>query len=328
MQLARTVATSCLPVIDIGGMQSADCSGRQAVASAIRSACRDSGFFYLAGHGVPRSLIETVHDESRRFFALPLDRKLAVGRHLSSHRRGYEPVGGQVLQTGMLPDLKEAFDLGIDLPAGDHRVIAGKPDHGPNLWPEGLTGFHSAMSTYLTAMLDLSHLVLRGLALSLDLAENYFDDLGRDPVVFLRLLHYPPQPPSENPRALGAGAHSDWGAITILWQDPSGGLQLLGQDGDWIHVPPLPDCFVVNIGDLMARWTNDFYRSTVHRVVNHSGRDRYSVPFFFDGDPDHVVACLPGCHSPQNPPLYPPTTVAAHTAEKYRLAFVRGESDG
>lgn len=319
----RTVDSS-LPVIDIAGLRSNRLSDRQKVADNIRAACLENGFFYIAGHGIPAALIEGVLDQTRRFFHLPLIEKHAVSRDLSFCRRGYEPMGGQILEQGTLPDHKEAFDLGIELPCDDPRVIARKPDHGPNLWPGGLPKFRPTLEAYFSAVMELSRTLLESLALSLRLPESYFHDLCDDPVVILRLLHYPPQPPTSTPEQKGAGAHSDWGAITLLLQDDLGGLQVLADDGRWIDVPPVPGCYIVNLGDLMARWTNDLYRSTVHRVINRSGKDRYSVPFFLDGNPDYQVRCLPNCCSPDSPPKYAPTTVAAHTAEKYRLAFAKG----
>jgi isopenicillin N synthase-like dioxygenase len=321
---ARTVPETALPIIDIGGLRSPVAAERHAVAVLLREACIENGFFYITNHGISAALIDAVMAEARAFFAAPLVEKQAVARDLSSCHRGYEKFGGQILQAGALPDRKEAFDLGLDLPADDPRVLAGKPDHGPNLWPAGRALFRAAMTDYLAAMLDLSRVVLGGLAVSLGLDEDHFAALWQDPVVFLRLIHYPPQPPVPIANQMGAGAHTDWGAITLLWQDQTGGLQLRAADGEWIQVPPLPGCYIVNIGDLIARWTNDLYRSTVHRVINQSGRDRYSIPFFFDGNPDYVVECLPGCSGADRPAKYQPITVARHTAEQYRLAFANG----
>jgi isopenicillin N synthase-like dioxygenase len=159
-----------------------------------------------------------------------------------------------------------------------------------------------------------------GLALSLGLPEAAFAAFCQDPMAILRLLHYPPQPPSDPGQ--GAGAHTDFGALTILLQDQTGGLEVHDRALDaWTPAPPLAGAYVVNLGDLIARWTNDRYRSTPHRVVNRSGRRRYSIPFFFSGAPDYGVACLPGCLEPGESPTYPPTTVEAHIQERYRQTY-------
>jgi isopenicillin N synthase-like dioxygenase len=201
--------------------------------------------------------------------------------------------------------------------------VARKVNHGPNQWPRGLPAFRAVMQDYFAAMLDLSVRLMRAVALSLDLAEDHFAAFCSDPVALLRLLHYPQQRTNGLPGEKGCGAHTDWGAITVLLQDDAGGLQINDPIHGWLHAPPLPGAFVVNIGDLITRWTNDRYHSTKHRVINLSGRDRYSVPFFFDGNPDYIVSCLPGCSDTDNPARYRPTTVAEHTDVMHRATFVR-----
>ena len=319
--LARTTPISALPLIDIGGLTSPKPVVRAGVVAAIRDACLSKGFFYISGHGIAQALIDSVLLESRAFFDLPLVERLRVRRECSICHRGYEPMGGQDLEQTGTPDLKEAFYLGVDLPEDDPRVIARKVNHGPNQWPR-LPGFRAVMEEYFAEMLALSVRLMGAVALSLDLAEDHFAGFSAEAVALLRLLHYPQQRANGLPSEKGCGAHTDWGAITLLLQDDAGGLQIRDPDHGWLHAPPLPGTFVVNIGDLIARWTNDRYQSTEHRVINLSGRDRYSVPFFFDGNPDYLVTCLPGCSDAGNPPKYPPTTVAEHTDAMHRATFV------
>ncbi|MEI9924834.1 MAG: 2OG-Fe(II) oxygenase family protein [Bradyrhizobium sp.] len=248
--------------------------------------------------------------------------KSAVDKSLSFCQRGFEPMRAQTLEEGAPPDLKESFYIGPELSLDDPRVVTRRFNHGPNLWPSDMPGFRPVMETYFSTMLDLSCKLMGGLALALHLDEDYFADYCANAHATLRLLHYPPQPANAAPGEKGAGAHSDFGGITLLLQDEAGGLQVQGKSaGEWIHATPVPGSFVVNLGDLIARWTNDCFRSTVHRVVNSSGRERYSVPFFFSGNPDQKVECLPSCLESGENPKYPPTTVEGHLKEMYRRTY-------
>ena len=319
---AAHLSQKSLPVIDIGDLKSPDLSTRRKVADKLRSACADKGFFYISHHGIADELIAEVMAQAESLFALPAERKAQLDKSRSRANRGYEPMKGQTLETGTPPDLKEGFYIGPELDADDPRVVAGKFNHGPNQWPSGLPGFRPVMERYFEAMVTLSQSLMRSLALSLDLPEDHFDDFNQDPFATLRLLHYPPQPSGAEPNQKGAGAHTDFGGLTLLKQDDVGGLQVLDQAcGEWIYAPPLPGTYVVNLGDMIARWTNDRYRSTLHRVVNSSGRERYSIPFFYSGNPDHLVECIPGCLAAGESPKYPPTTVEAHLRDMYRKTY-------
>jgi isopenicillin N synthase-like dioxygenase len=317
---AQTLSATTLPVIDVSGLRSPEKPARMDVAALLRSACTDKGFFYIREHGIPENLIERAFDATRRFFELPMAAKLAVDKANSFCNRGYEHLRGQTLEPGAPPDLKEGFYCGNELALDDARVIARKFNHGPNQWPQ-LDGFRESMEPYFAHMMRLSRLLMRGLALSLDLGEDYFENFCTDAMATLRLLHYPPQPANPHPEEKGCGAHTDFGGITLLAQDRIGGLQVWDPQLGWIHAPPLPGTFVVNLGDMIARWTNDRYHSTLHRVVNLSGRERYSIPFFFTGNADHVVSCLPTCLQASAAPKYPPTTVGEHLARMYRQTY-------
>lgn len=319
---AARVSRATLPIIDVGALRSPDIVARRAVAAALKEACSCHGFFYMSSHGVPEPLVAAVFGEAERFFALPAAQKMEVDKAKSSANRGYEPLSGQTLEPGAPPDLKEGFYIGPEIAADDPRVLAGRFNQGPNQWPAGLPGFRRTMESYFSEMLALGTRLMGGLALSLDLPEDHFAAFCREPIATLRLLHYPPQPANAAPGQKGAGAHTDFGGLTLLRQDDAGGLQVWDPASEgWIHADPVPGTYVVNLGDMIARWTNDRYRSTLHRVVNASGRERYSVPFFFVGNPDHAVGCLPTCLAPGETPKYPPTTVEEHLREMYRRTY-------
>jgi isopenicillin N synthase-like dioxygenase len=319
---AAHVSQGSLPIIDIGGLSSPALADRQAVAAELRAACLDKGFFYIRNHGIPDDHVEAVFAEAARFFDLPAADKAALDKSKSLANRGYEPLQGQTLEAGAKPDLKEGFYIGPEHALDDPRVVAGRFNHGPNQWPQALPSFQPIMQTYFTEMLALGARLMRGLALSLDLPEDHFAPFCADPMATLRLLHYPPQPANGDPGLRGAGAHTDFGGLTLLRQGEIGGLQVWDQStSGWIHADPVPGTFVINLGDMIARWTNDRYRSTLHRVINVSGRERYSIPFFFVGNYDHVVECIPTCLAPGEKPKYTPTTVEAHLREMYKRTY-------
>ena len=308
-----------LPVIDIAGLASSDAAARRAVAAKLRDACTAHGFFYCTGHGVPRALMDAVMTEVRALFDLPDAAKAKLDKAASPCNRGYEALGGQTLQPGAPPDRKEGFYISEEVTEGDPRL--GRFNQGPNQWPADLPAFRPVMMAYFGALSVVGANLMRGMALSLDLDEDAFDAFTRRPIATLRLLHYPPSRP-EVPDEMGAGAHTDFGGLTLLMQDEVGGLQVKGPDG-WVEAPPMPGAYIVNLGDMIARWTNDRYRSTVHRVINRSGRERYSVPFFYTGNPDYQVSCIPTCLAPGEQPKYPAVTVEEHLKAMYARTYVK-----
>jgi isopenicillin N synthase-like dioxygenase len=318
---AKTLSSTALPVIDVSGLRSTDTRRWHSVAQDLRHACLDKGFFYISNHGVSDTLIQSVFEHGRRFFDQPTETKARIDKKSSYRNVGYEPLKRQTLEPGAPPDLKEGFQFGVEGPETDPSTENRPYLPGPNQWPEGLPGFRDTMASYFAAILDLERYLWRGLALSLDLPPTHFDDFYRGAYASLRVLHYPPQPANPLPNEKGCGAHTDFGGLTVLLQDDIGGLQVWDAKHGWIHATPLPGTFVCNLGDMIARWTNDRYRSTLHRVVNESGRERYSAAFFFSGNPDYTVSCLPTCLDVGEKPKYPPTNVARHLAEKWRLTY-------
>src|SRR5579871_5176501 len=275
--MARERDFSHIPVIDVSELVARGPSMR-AVAVALGAACRESGFFYVVGHGVDAALQERLRELSRQFFTLDVNKKMAIRMALGGRAwRGYFRVGDEL--TSGKPDQKEGLYFGAELPADDPRVLAGTPLHGPNLFPERPEGFREAVLDYMAALTGLGHRLMAGLALSLGLEESYFADHGTaDPLILFRIFNYPP--PSD-PTLWGVGEHTDYGLLTILLQDDAGGLEVKSRSR-WVAAPPVPGAFVCNIGDMLDRMTRGLYRSTPHRVRNPAPRPRLSFPFFFD----------------------------------------------
>lgn len=301
-----------VPVIDLMPLiQGGDIS---LVVETLRTACKETAFFYVKNHGVPRHVIEDVFSASRDFFESPLDERLEIVRN--PFNRGYIPMGSTQLP-GRAPDLKDSFDLGVDLPLDDPDVVAGVPFQGPNQWPSD-PRFKSRVQNYFDEVRGLGMKMLRVFALALDLEEDFFVRVYNKPTISMRLLHYPQPVQTGNTIEVGSGTHTDYGVFTILFQDPAGGLELQKPDGEWIAAPFIDDTFVINLGDLMARWTNDVFRSNPHRVVNRTGRERYSIAAFLNPTYSTVVSCLPTCQSVANPPRYEPVGAGEYVMNKIK----------
>jgi isopenicillin N synthase-like dioxygenase len=316
------MSSPALPLIDVSMLRSTDAAQRAVAVEAIGAAARMHGFFYVCNHGVAPELQQEVFTRAQAFFAQPLEHKLEADKARSPCNRGYEKLGGQTLDADSPPDLKEGFYIGAELPPTHPNVVARRFNQGPNQWPAGVPGFRDTMSRYYDAMMELSAVLMGGVAAAMLLPGEELSNYMRDAMGTLRLLHYPPQPANTAPGAKGCGAHTDFGGITLLMQDANGGLQVLdNESGGWLDASPIAGTYVVNLGDLIARWTNGRFHSNMHRVINRSGRDRYSVPFFFSGNPDHVVRCLPWCLDEVGAGGFVPVTVERHLAECYRRTY-------
>ncbi|ADZ70395.1 isopenicillin N synthase family dioxygenase [Polymorphum gilvum] len=314
------MSTERLPIIDLTPLLEQRPGGLEQVASDLGHAARDIGFFYVTGHGIDPALIEATFAAARTLFAQPLETKMELTRDFFRTNRGYVPMKGENLDPSKPSDLKEAFNIGLDLRADDPRILAGEPFRAVNQWP-ALPGWRDTVLAYFNAVWRLGRQMHRAIAVDLGAAPDFFEDKLDAPLATLRLLHYPPQPPSAEEGQIGAGTHTDYGNITILLPDDVGGLEVQRRDGTWIAAPTIPGAFVCNIGDCLMRWTNDVYVSTPHRVVNRGGRERYSIAFFLDPNPDAEVACMPSCQGPDTPARYPPVPGADYLKMKLDASY-------
>jgi isopenicillin N synthase-like dioxygenase len=302
-------AAAAIPVIDIAPLVAGDPVGEVEVARSVGGACRGIGFFYITGHGIAPATRARVFDVAAAFFAAPAQVKDAAAFSGTGGNRGYIRLGAERLDPAKPPDVKEAFNIGLELAPDDPDLIAGKLFRAPNVWP-AVAEFRAVMLDYFERMWRLGVLLHRAFARDLGLDPAFFADRFRKPMATLRLLHYPPSDAPLAEGQLGAGAHTDYGNVTLLATDAVGGLVVRDRDGRWRDAPVIADAFVCNIGDCLMRWTNDIYVSTPHKVVSPPGRDRFSVAFFLDPDPYAIVACLPTCAGPERPARYPAVTAS------------------
>lgn len=315
-----------VPVIDLAPYFDGLADGRAQVAREVDEACRSIGFLVIRNHGVPPELIDRVAALSRTFFDLPLDDKRKVDRPSVDAVRGYSAIGEEGLSYSLgeaTPgDLKESFSIGpADVPDDDyHRGHAAGPHFAPNVYPP-IPGFQAAWDEYFRVMSDLSRSLMRIFALALDLPETFFDERIDRHISMFRVLSYPPQREKPLPNQLRAGAHSDYGSLTIVRPDDAG-LQVQNKAGQWVDVPLIEGTLVVNIGDLMMQWTNDLWVSTMHRVANPpfdgpSNARRQSLVFFHQPNYDALVECLPSCLAPGEKPKYAPISSGDHLRSKF-----------
>jgi isopenicillin N synthase-like dioxygenase len=270
----------------------------------------------VTGHGIPATVTARLFSEARRFFTAPSEIKGAAAITQSPHNRGYVGMGEEVLDPDMPADLKEAYNIGLEIAADDHEFLAGVPFRGLNLWPD-LPDWRENMLDYYDRCWSLGMTLHRAFAIDLGLPESYFTP-----------MFDPPQIENPEPGQIGAGTHTDYGNVTILAVDGVAGLEVQARDGTWVAAPCIDDAFVCNIGDCLMRWSNDIYVSTPHRVTNAAGRERYSAAFFLDPNPDARVACLPTCQSPDRPPRYPPTTGADYLKSRLDATYVHRSHGG
>jgi isopenicillin N synthase-like dioxygenase len=330
------------PIIDISDFTL--CSGRvgterakRDLARRVDEVCRATGFLAIVRHGVPDEIVSGAWHAARKFFDLPLEKKLEVKMPYVGYPYGYSPLEAEALAKSLgdetPPDLKESFSIGPLHPAPrDENDPNADFRYAVNLWPKEPKEFRQAWTAYYEALGDLAGRIMRIFARALDLHEDFFENLIDDPISAMRALNYPHLSEAPQPGQLRAGAHSDYGSLTILLADAApGGLEIRTPAGEWEAVPIVPGAFVVNIGDLMARWTNDRWVSTLHRVVNPppdagGSTRRQSIAFFHQPNWDAVIECIPTCLAPGERPKYAPVGSGEHLMEKFHRSVKIGKS--
>lgn len=320
---------AAFPVFDLSRFEAADTAGRAALGEDVDRICRETGFLAISGHGVPQEAIDRAWNAAHTFFDLTPQQKQRSRAPYPGYPYGYLGPELEALAKSRgeetPPDLKESFNGGpLSVPEGldDEQALAFC--YADTIWPEDPAGFREAWSAYYEAMEDLAARIMRVFAVALKLPEDAFAPTIDKPISALRALNYPEQATPPKPGQLRAGAHTDYGSLTILLpQAGSGGLQILDPAGNWVDVPPVPGAFVINIGDLMARWTNDRWVSTLHRVVNPelaagASSRRQSFAFFHQPNWHQEIACLPTCLAPGETPKYEPVLSGPYLMSKFQ----------
>lgn len=292
-------------------------------AAALHDAATRVGFFYLTGHGIPEDLMARAFAATRGFFALPSADKTSVA--VDTNQRGWMAEGMATMEGAATHDLKEIFFWGREIAADDPDLLAGKPLVARNRWPEAVyPELRREIAPYYLAVCGLAREVLKAVAMGFGAAPNFFEARYAKPLARGQLVYYPPSAPDDEAAGrFGVAPHSDFGVMTFLLQDDSGGLQVQNRAGDWIAAPPIPGSLVCNIGDLLQRWSNDRFVSTRHRVINRSGHERYSIPVFFDPDSDAVIDPRDLNLPDGTPPRYDPVTAGAHIMGRNVKAFAQ-----
>jgi isopenicillin N synthase-like dioxygenase len=312
-QAARSIGPDSIPVIDIGSLASGDAAATADIARAMLAAAEATGFFYVSNHGVAQSLIDEVFEVAGTFFAAPTPVKHDVS--VNPWHRGFVRAGEAKMYAGSRPDLKESFIWGLDTAAGLTTPDAfGIP---PNQWPSFLPQMRPVLTRYFDAVNAVGWHLLRAFAVSLDLPQDRFIRGIARPTSRGSIIYYPPQSPDLGEDQFGVAPHTDWGCLTLLYQDQTGGLEVRGREG-WVSAVPIAGTYVVNVGDLLARWTNDRFRSTPHRVVNRSGHERLSCAVFVDPDRDTEITPVTG---PGQAAHYDTVTCGAYVQQRFDAAF-------
>jgi len=312
--VAAIVDLAEIPLIDFAPFLAGTEAGKRAVADEIAWACREIGFFFIKGHGVPEDLRTAVFEQSAAFYHLPM-RERAKAQATKEWYRGWIPAPPSTSlsrSSRLFEQYRIQPEYTPDDEAPNNHIF-----YRPNRWPEALPDFAKVCTDYWQAMLTLSQALLRAFALGLDLPEDRFERYFTKPLCQLSLLHYSSLPPDAGIEVSNTVSHTDEGPLTILAQDKIGGLEVKRRDGVWIAAPPIPGAYTINVGDMMMWWSNGRYLSNYHRVKNRAPVERFSVPFFLNPDRQVMVEPLPELLAGGDAPAYPPVQVGDHLARFY-----------
>ena len=330
IQSPIAIAEGSVPVVDLSAYFSGSEADKKRVAAEIDAACRSIGFLIVSGHGVPQDLIDRVDRTSRAFFDLPVAEKEQCHPDNPDVWRGYYGMATSTLsdtigKVGDLPDLREYYTMNnpsVDRADPYYQTDAARIIFAPNIYPAGITDFEAAWSEYYKVMEVLATALMRLFALALGLDEDWFDDKIDRHMTNLTVSNYPEPKQAVSSRQMRAGPHTDYGSLTILAPTGApGGLQVRTLAGEWVDVPYVPGAFIINIGDMMQRWTNDHWLSNMHRVANPpqavaAMSPRQSIAFFLHPNHDSVIECIPTCREPGVRPKFEPIVAGAYMMEK------------
>lgn len=293
-----------IPVIDFGPFLNGSLEDQKRVADEISHACHTVGVYYLKNHAVPQDLLDRAFAEIKRFFELPMEDKKKLTKDWTRAEIGYTPPFEEVVDGP--PDNKEVFDFMRELPADDEYLQMEGADHyRNNRWPEKLPSLREVLyNEYVNSAVTLWDHILEAYALSFKLPKDHFKLITRKPLVQFRIAYYPGLPPDSNPKQMSCGAHVDHEAVSIIaQQDDVCGLQVKNERGDWIDIVPIPGTLVVLVGNVVGRWSNDYFKPVVHRVATRSGKDRYSLLSFHMPDYHATIECCKKDEVPKYPPI-------------------------
>ncbi|KAH9932763.1 Clavaminate synthase-like protein [Epithele typhae] len=338
-----------IPIIDLRDIDSSDPDVRRALSDEVRNTCINVGFLYVKNHGIPEETIHQTFEAMKEYFSLPFETKMELDIKKTPNFKGYNAVRTSNNDPNGAGDMHEGFEFGWEelAPRADPASADAKRAHdgvmaGANVWPAQVPRFRPAALGYYHAAVALGRKLFPLFARALDLPEDFFADKTRNVAALMRVLHYPPQTGPVDDRVIGIGAHTEYAlalvsdihndgktthrttvqCFTILWQQPEiQALQVLNRQNQWVDAPPIPGTLVVNLGDQFARWTNDVFKSTVHRAVNRSGVRRYSIPLFFGTDYDVKLEPIPSCVSSERPPKYEVITAGEYVKERLKATY-------